>query len=545
MSRGVAALIALAASAATPPLASTVTGPGQRYAPPPAAIAPVPMAASCRAEASAEVDVGAAWLLVREPGHARAAFERAVDQDPDCALGYWGQALARFDEAVDSAAAAAAIGATIARAVSVPARTSVERAAVGALARLAAREAAPGVPAAWPARVAAYRDALCAAAAADRGARLWCARALADTWTPVPGLASAAGPGAAALDHVAELARGQPLDAGAALIVLEVAPDPGAPIVARALAAIAAADPPAIAPHAEAARMALRRGEWTVAVTAAERARAAAPEDPRVVAALHGQIEALLQLGRRADAYALAHRALSSGALHAGSGSGPDPARLYARVVLGDRRIDGRGLGDRAALPLDARAAALWPAVFVAGLDAALRAWPGPDAAQAARARQAADQLDRLAGNAPADGRPSEIAWARTMIDAAIAASQDEHPEMALRLVHAVDLERALATADPRALPLVPSRELSAELWLRTYRYDYARRDARAQLEAQPGRISPYVVIARAADRVHDTPAAMEAWQRVLELRATADTDDTIRLEAQRALRPRENPPRP
>ena len=135
----------------------------------------------------------------------------------------------------------------------------------------------------------------------------------------------------------------------------------------------------------------------------------------------------------------------------------------------------------------------------------------------------------------PRAGHP-EIAWARTLIDAAIAASQDEHPELALRLVHAIEMERALAAADPAALPLVPARELGAELWLRTYRYDDARRDARAVLDAQPRRISPFVVLARASTRVQDTGVAAEAWRHVLELRATADADDTLRVEAQRAL---------
>jgi len=97
-------------------------------------------------------------------------------------------------------------------------------------------------------------------------------------------------------------------------------------------------------------------------------------------------------------------------------------------------------------------------------------------------------------------------------------------------------MERALAAADPAALPLVPARELGAELWLRTYRYDDARRDARAVLDAQPRRISPFVVLARASTRVQDTGVAAEAWRHVLELRATADADDTLRVEAQRAL---------
>ncbi|MEO5822345.1 MAG: hypothetical protein ABIT71_17700, partial [Vicinamibacteraceae bacterium] len=273
------------------------------------------------------------------------------------------------------------------------------------------------------------------------------------------------------------------------------------------------------------------------AVTAAERARAAAPEDPRAVEALHGQVDALLQLGRRGEAYALAHRVLSTGAASGGAPAAA-AARVFARVVIGDRRIDGRGLADRAALPIDERTAGTWPVIFVAGLDAGLRAWPGPDPALVERARQAAARLDTLAASGGADARPSELEWARTLIEAAIAASQDEHPELALRLVHAIDLERALADADPSALPLVSARELGAELWLRTYRYDDARRDARAVLDAQPQRISPYVVLARTAVRVQDAAAATDAWRRILDLRATADADDTIRLEAQRALAP-------
>jgi hypothetical protein len=286
-----------------------------------------------------------------------------------------------------------------------------------------------------------------------------------------------------------------------------------------------------VVPHALAARTALRRGEWAAAVTAAERARAAAPEDPRAVAAAHAQVEALLQLGRRGEAYALAHRELSAGAVRGGGAPAHAAARLFARVVLGDRRIDGRGLGDRTALPLDERTATLWPVVFVAGLDAALRAWPGPDATLVERARQATGQLEALAG----EDNLHEIDWAVTIVKAAIAASQDEHPEMTLLLTHAAELERDRATIGG-GVPLVPTAELAAELWLRTYRYDDARRDARTVLAAQPQRISPHVVLARTAARVQDVSGAAEAWRRVAELRATADAGDTIRLEAQRAL---------
>jgi hypothetical protein len=493
----------------------------QRYATPPAAIAPVPMGSSCLPEASAAVDLGAAWLLVENAAQARAAFERAAAIDPDCALGYWGQALSRFEEARGgSAPAVAAVESAAARGASVPARTPFERAALGALGRLVAREAAPGVRAAWPARAAAYREALCEGAA-DRASRLWCARAIADT---------SAAPGANVLARALALLGDGPLETGAAVIALQLAPDANAPIVARALDAIAAANPPAPVPHALAARAAVRRGDWTRAVASAEAVRALEP-DAVPVPVTEAHLEALFQLGRRAEAYALAGRIVAppSGAAPAQIDAA---ARTLARVVLADRRLDGRGLADRAALPLAAAAADAWPAIFAGGLDAAIRAWPGGDAARIAAARAAIARLDASSDA----GRRVEPAWARTLIEAAIAASQDEHPQMALLFAHASGLEAQAIASGEVSLPLVPARELAAELWLRTYRYDDARRDARAMLTALPRRISPYVVLARASARVDDAAAAADAWRTVRTLREKADADDSLRLEAERAL---------
>lgn len=492
----------------------------QRYATPSASIAPVPMGSSCLPEASAAVDLGAAWLLVEAFGEARAAFDRATAIDPDCALGYWGLAVSRFGDArAGSASAVAAVESAAARGASVPARTAFERAALGALGRLVAREAAPGVPAAWPARAAAYRDALCEGAA-DTQTRLWCARALAD----------AAAPGEAALTRALALLGEGPLDVGAAVIALELAPDASAPIVARALDAIAAAKPPAPAPHALAARAAVRRGDWTRAAASAETVRALVPDTvPESVT--HAHLEALFQLGRRADAYGLAGRivAVPAGATPAQIDAA---ARAFAHVVLADRRLDGRGLADRAALPLAAAAADAWPAVFAGGLDAAIRAWPGGDAARIAEARAAIARLDA----SPDAGRRAELAWARTLIEAAIAASQDEHPQMGLLFAHAAGLEAHAIAAGEMSLPLILSRELAAELWLRTYRYDDARREARAVLAASPHRISPYVVLARASTRVDDGAGAADAWRTVLALREKADANDSLRIEAEGAL---------
>jgi len=518
---------------------SAAAVPGQRYASATPVIAPVPMGASCAAAASADVDLGAAWLLVGEPEAARPAFDRAVDHDPDCALGYWGQAAVRFPAAdAGSPDAQRAVDAAVGRALAVPVRTPFERAVIGALRALRDRVAAPGVPAAWPARLSAYRDALCAGAAADRGIRLWCARALADAASSIdlPGAVPAA------LPHVVELARDRALDVGTAFIALEVVPDPHAPIVGRALAAIVAADPPAAAPHLAAADMAVRRGDWTAAAAASARAGAVAGRSEARASALDAELEALMQLGRRRDAYARAAAAIRLSA-DAGEAERDAAARAVARLAIADRRIDGRGLGDRGALVLGPREAVRWPAVFVDALDAALRAWPGGDAALLARARTSLASLQALAG----EDSTAEATWAATIVEAAMAASQDEHQQMDLFLAHAADLERNPAMIRAGRALLVPTREIAAELWLRTYRYDWARRDAAAVLEAQPRRISPVVVLARTAVRVGDRAAAVAAWRTILELRASADADDTLRLEATQALAatPAGTPPRP
>ena len=145
MSRSVLAVEVVAAAILVAlPSASVAGAPGQRYAAATPAIAPVPMGASCLAAAAADVDLGAAWLLVGEPDAARPAFDRAVDHDPDCALGYWGQAVTRFAAAeAESSGAQRAVEAAIGRALAVPARTSFERAAATAPRRDRAARAAP------------------------------------------------------------------------------------------------------------------------------------------------------------------------------------------------------------------------------------------------------------------------------------------------------------------------------------------------------------------------------------------------------------------
>jgi hypothetical protein len=181
-------------------------------------------------------------------------------------------------------------------------------------------------------------------------------------------------PAADALAHAVELGRDRPLDAGVAFIILQVAQDRRAPIVARAREAITATNPPAPWPHLAVVDAAVAAGAWAAA--AAPPARAVTDSSYARRRAIDAELTALMQLGRRREAYARA------GAVVRLDPSAPDEereiaARAVARLAIADRRIDGRGLGDRTAIALGPREAGRWPAVFVAALDAALRAWPG------------------------------------------------------------------------------------------------------------------------------------------------------------------------
>jgi hypothetical protein len=120
--------------------------------------------------------------------------------------------------------------------------------------------------------------------------------------------------------------------------------------------------------------------------------------------------------------------------------------------------------------------------------------------------------------------------YARAAITAAIAASQDERPEMSVYLAHARGLSDRLALAGERAEWPLPIDELEGELWLEVDRYDEARAAYRRAVAAGAGP-SALVGLARASDRLNDEPAACDAYRRVLET-----ADDPLASEARTYL---------
>jgi len=214
-------------------------------------------------------------------------------------------------------------------------------------------------------------------------------------------------------------------------------------------------------------------------------------------------------------------------------------ARLWTRWL-----VASRGAGSAESVPAAIRRVGpSWLFDFADGLRAGLAAWPGPIPEPSADARRAMISLER----AHTSAGDAEIELARVLVEATIAASQDEHPQMALLLGHAADLETRLLQTRRDGWPLVPTRELLSELWLRAYREPDAIREAHLALEMRPKSHRPWLVLARAAVRMKRPDEAASAYTQLLGIRKMADTGDLVVSEAQAFLAsshvPRENRP--
>jgi tetratricopeptide (TPR) repeat protein len=145
------------------------------------------------------------------------------------------------------------------------------------------------------------------------------------------------------------------------------------------------------------------------------------------------------------------------------------------------------------------------------GWEAARRAAAGGGAPDllvpASRSLDALEELRRGDGALDAE-------YAQTAVRAAMAAAQDERPEMALLLTHARDLSERLALRGRRAVWPRSFNVLAGELWLEVDRYE----DARAAFErAAAAQSSPLALVglARSLARLGDHDLACETFRRV------------------------------
>ena len=121
-----------------------------------------------------------------------------------------------------------------------------------------------------------------------------------------------------------------------------------------------------------------------------------------------------------------------------------------------------------------------------------------------------------------------EAEYAETAIRAAIAAAQDERPEMELLLTHARDLSERLQLRGRRAEWPRTLNLLVGELWFEVDRFDDARVAYERAVSGEPS-AAALVGLARAQSRLGQQTAACATYKRATDaapaLRALAATD--------------------
>lgn len=107
-----------------------------------------------------------------------------------------------------------------------------------------------------------------------------------------------------------------------------------------------------------------------------------------------------------------------------------------------------------------------------------------------------------------------EVEYAQTSIRAAIAAAQDERPQMQLLLTHARDLTERLLSRGRRPLWPRPFNLLAGELWLEVDRYEEALA-AYERAAGSDGSPVALVGLARTYARLGNQAAACAAYRKV------------------------------
>jgi hypothetical protein len=534
-------------------MAAAVIALAQAYSPAPRDIAPVEMTSSCAAEAVADVNRGAAFLMALAPLDARRAFDRAVERDPDCAIAGWGRAMSwlpldpwrmssqALREGRDAVRRAAGRG------------SPREQAYVKSAAALFDDPSPESSTLPLGTRLGRYHDAtrnLAAELVDDPIATIVFARATLLRST-VPGddyaqeaatiierrfgVEFTSGSSRAGTPATSQsVSQSDGVQLGAALTLLLARDGPTLADVAKGAAdAVARMATLPLARHLP-TRSYERVGDWAAAAASTEAAikLAGTPASPELVYGIDRRdvagewlVEAYLQQGRVAKAEALI--AEIRRALDAGVGADDAVAReamFEALVRMRVRYVLARAEWTRG-LEADSRAqgcdASVDPScTFLQAFSAARMAWPG---AKPDRLQEAARINERLGG---VRGGPTSVAeLLRVLVRAAIASAQEEHPELELLLMHASDLEERLLRSGQLVLPFAPVAEIAGDLYFQANRFDHARRRYGDALIARPNRARSILGIARASARLDDRAAATAAYKQLLDVMKDADPD--------------------
>lgn len=299
-------------------------------------------------------------------------------------------------------------------------------------------------------------------------------------------------------------------------------------------AAVRYADVAPAAPHAlhMPTHIFTRLGYWEESIELNARSAQAEPNPDAAVHPLDYMVYAYLQLGMDEAAREVVERATSSTDAFYGGLIGYNFTALQARFALERDRW-----AEAAELPLAENAPA-----FVMGVTRFARA---VGAARADRPEQASQELAALAELRDETSASGDEYWATVLEAQRLAASAwlahaEGDDEEALRLAtEGAELEATVEKHPVTPGPILPARELLGDLLMELGRPADALRAYEATLEQEPRRARAHFGAARAAEAVEDPEAADRHYAALLDLLADADATRPDLIAAQEWTRGR------
>jgi tetratricopeptide (TPR) repeat protein len=501
--KGVVIVLLPALAALTWP--QTASAQHDHHRPPPAARVPVRMATSCRGTVAEMFDRGVAQLHAAAFAGAIDTFRLVAHSDVDCAMAWWGTALAHWGQWwLDGDGAAPAAGRrALERGAAARHASPRERAYLGAVQRLFE-------PGAFPADgLRRYVDAMTALQQSNPGdaeAALFAAAALLDRRELGAG------------GHAADRARALALIAGTphghdhpGVAHYTLRAGIGVPADARALAAAERLDQTGAATAAmrlAAARAWAGAGRWTEAVEASRRAADAARHDGHdalELLALDVEVLAQLQLGQDDEAARISRRIVGR---QPAAGSGRRSIEARRAQALAPARLTLERGDWHAAATLAAAPETDPPNRQLVRLVAAVGAARTGDVAAARRALALADDAP------PGDMHLSAITRLRRHVGAWIAVAEHRYEDAVRALEDAAPGDEDAASADTLAT-LLMTDEARGELLAAAGRHDAALEAFARALAAAPHRLRTLALSARAAVAAGRGDLAMQYYRAI------------------------------
>ncbi|CAN5708713.1 hypothetical protein BH23GEM9_BH23GEM9_17410 [soil metagenome] len=471
---------------------------------------------SCAAEVHAKLERAVAMLHSFWFDAALSEFDAIVAADAGCAMAQWGRAMtlmgnpmtraapppAVLEEGRQAAARAKALagGVTHREAMYIDAAVAFYEGGDAQLARMQALESA--------------LEALHRAHPEDREAAIFSARALVANADPADRTFARQLRAAGMLEP---LFAAHPDHPGAAHYLIHAYDAP--PLAergvdaAQAYAAIAPAAPHAL--HMP-SHIFTRLGYWDESIETNARSAQAEPDPNAAVHPMDYMVYAYLQQGRDAEAKSVVDRAVQN------------PDRFYADLL----GYNFAAMPARYALERDAWAEAAslrLPTGVPPYAEAVTRFARVVGAARSGRVEAAAPDLEALERLSRELTERGAVEWAtrvaaQRLAAAAWLAHARGDSQTALKLAaEGADLEDTIEKHPVTPGPILPARELKADLLLELGRHAEAHREYEKTLEREPRRARSLYGAARAAELAGDRERARELYGDLLELMSRAD----------------------